>query len=75
MVERLEKVVAQALKYVDGDNYLLAVLVSKRAEELSQNGIGTSFLSKEFIRSKSLTRNTDIALYELAERKVAFTIS
>ena len=73
MSERLEQIVAKALKQVDGDTYLLAVVISKRAEQLSDGAV--SFLSKEFIHSKSLTKHTDIALYELAENKLDFQIS
>ncbi len=73
MVQRLEEIVAKALKQVDGDTYLLAVIVAKRAERLSDGA--ESFLTKEFIQMKSLVKKTDIALYELAENKLDFKIS
>jgi len=61
---RTEKITAQALQYVNDDRYKLALLVAKRAEQLSN---GAEPLIKV---DKSTNKFTDIALLEIAEGKV-----
>jgi len=62
---RTEKITAQALQYVNDDRYKLALLVAKRAEQLSN---GAEPLIKV---DKSTNKFTDIALLEIAEGKVS----
>lgn len=62
---RIEQVVAKALKKVKDDRYKLALVVAKRAEELA-NG------SEPLVNlDKNKYKFTDIALYEIAEDKIA----
>ncbi len=72
MVERLEQVLSRALKNVDGDTYLLSIIVAKRSEQLS-NG-EESLLSEYFLKVHQLKKPADIALYELAEDKLEYKI-
>lgn len=62
---RTEKITAKALQFVDDDRYKLALLVAKRAEQLSN---GAEPLVKV---DKSHSKFTDIALLEVAEGKVS----
>jgi len=62
---RTEKITAKALQFVGDDRYKLALLVSKRAEQLA-NG-AEPLVKKEDANSKF----TDIALLEIAEGKVS----
>lgn len=62
---RTEKITAKALEFVNDDRYKLALLVSKRAEQLSN---GAEPLVKV---DKSNNKFTDIALLEVAEGKVS----
>jgi len=59
---RLEQIVSKALKQVDNDNYLLSLMVSQRANELSNGSEPLIDMKK----NKNL-KNTDIALIEIAE--------
>jgi len=70
-MDRLEKILSIALENIDGDTYLLAILVSKRAEQLSN---GAEPLIPEIIKEKKLVKPADIALYELAENKLDYKI-
>ncbi|HIC09777.1 MAG TPA: DNA-directed RNA polymerase subunit omega [Campylobacterales bacterium] len=72
MAQRLEKAIAKALKVVDGDTYLLSIIVAKRSEEIT-NGAEPK-LSEQFLKSHNITKSADIALYELAENKLDFKI-
>lgn len=63
-IMRTEKITAKALKYVNDDRYLLALLVAKRAEQLAN---GAEPLVKV---DKAHQKYTDIALLEVAEGKV-----
>ena len=62
---RTEKITAEALKFVGDDRYKLALLVAKRAEQLSN---GAEPLVKT---DKANSKFTDIALLEVAEGKVS----
>jgi DNA-directed RNA polymerase subunit omega len=57
----LEKVINKALQYADDDSYILALMVSKRANELSE---GAEPLVKV---DKNKVKLTDIALMEIAD--------
>ena len=59
---RLEKVVSKALKQVNDDSYVLSLMVSKRANELSNGAEPMIELKKN-----SNLKNPDIALMEIAE--------
>lgn len=61
---RSEQITALALKAVNDDRYKLALLVAKRAEQLTN---GAEPLVKA---DKSKDEYTDIALREIAEGKV-----
>ncbi|MCI6988784.1 MAG: DNA-directed RNA polymerase subunit omega [Campylobacter sp.] len=64
---RIEQIAAKALKRVNGDRYKLALMVSKRAEELA--------LGKEILVDKQDIKGmkfADIAILEIAEGKVLF---
>ncbi|WP_297575355.1 DNA-directed RNA polymerase subunit omega [uncultured Campylobacter sp.] len=65
MERRIENIVAQALKRVDGDRYKLALMVAKRVETLS-NGEPNLV---EGIDTKKM-KFSDIALLEIAQGKV-----
>jgi len=58
---RLEKVISDALKNANDDNYVLSLMVSKRANELAE---GAEPLIKA---DKNKTKLTDIALMEIAQ--------
>ncbi len=58
---RLEKVIYNALKYANDDNYVLSLMVSKRANELAA---GAEPLIKA---DKNKIKLTDIALMEIAD--------
>jgi DNA-directed RNA polymerase subunit omega len=70
-MDRLEKVIAKALRVVDGDTYLLALLVAKRSEQLS-NGAKPLI---DGLEKRNIRKPADIALYELAEDKLDFKVS
>ncbi len=59
---RLEKVVSKALKQVNDDSYVLSLMVSKRANELS-NGAKP----KVELKKNHNLKYPDIALLEIAE--------
>ena len=59
---RLEQIVSKALKQVDNDNYVLSLMVSQRANELSNGSEPLIDMKK----NKNL-KYTDIALMEIAE--------
>jgi len=65
---RLEKIVAEALKRVDNDRYLLAKAIGKRANELS--GGAAPLVDMDVKKAKA----TDIALYEIAEGKLRVSL-
>ncbi len=62
---RIEKITAKALKHLNDDRYKLSLLVSKRAEQLSNGAEPLVEVSKD------TTKFTDIALLEIAEGKVS----
>jgi DNA-directed RNA polymerase subunit omega len=59
---RLEQIVSKALKQVDNDNYVLSLMVSQRANELSNGSVPLIDIKKN-----SNLKYTDIALMEIAE--------
>jgi len=59
---RLEQIVSKALKQVNNDNYILSLMVSQRANELSN---GSEPLID--IKKNSNLKYTDIALMEIAK--------
>ena len=63
-MQRIEQIVAKALKMLDDDKYLLSIIVAKRAEQLANGALP---LVKN---SSSKEKFTDIALREIAEGKV-----
>lgn len=63
-MQRTEEITAKALALVGQDRYKLVMLVSKRAEQLSN---GAEPLIKA---DKNKQKFTDIALLEIAEGKV-----
>ncbi|ATB68910.1 DNA-directed RNA polymerase subunit omega [Sulfurospirillum diekertiae] len=63
-MERTEEITARALLLVGQDRYKLVMMVSKRAEQLSN---GAEPLIKA---DKNKQKFTDIALLEIAEGKV-----
>jgi DNA-directed RNA polymerase omega subunit len=62
---RLEEVTAKALLNTANDRYVLATVVSKRAEELN-NG-AESMIDKRVAKK---LKAADIAIYEVAEGKI-----
>jgi DNA-directed RNA polymerase subunit omega len=66
---RLEQIIYKALKAVNGDNYLLAIVVAKRAEQLANGDMPLV----ELPRDRNL-KPSDIALFELAENKLEYKI-
>ncbi len=63
-MQRIEEITAKALEKIGQDRYKLAMLVSKRAEQLAN---GAEPLIKA---DKNKSKFTDIALMEIAEGKV-----
>ncbi|KAA6224714.1 MULTISPECIES: DNA-directed RNA polymerase subunit omega [unclassified Campylobacter] len=63
-MQRIEEVVAKALKKMNDDRYKLALVVAKRAEQLAQ---GAQPLI-EFDKTKM--KLADLALFEIAEGKI-----
>lgn len=61
---RTEQVIAEALKKVDSDRYLLSIMVAKRAEQLAN---GAQALVKASVNKEKFT---DIALREIASGKI-----
>ncbi|MDX1809047.1 MAG: DNA-directed RNA polymerase subunit omega [Sulfurospirillaceae bacterium] len=61
---RTEQVIAEALKKVDSDRYLLSIMVAKRAEQLAN---GAQPLVKASMNKEKFT---DIALREIADGKI-----
>lgn len=61
---RTEQIVAKALKKVNDDRYILALMVAKRAEALA-NG------ETKLIENCENMKFSDIALLEIAEGKIA----
>jgi len=66
---RLEQVISKALEVVNGDTYLLSIVVARRAEQLS-NGDEPLI---ELPKNENL-KPSDIALFELAENKLEYKI-
>lgn len=65
---RLEKLVAEALKHLDNDKYLLAKAVGKRAKEISGGGKPLVDMDVKVVKA------TDIALREIAEGKLKVSL-
>ena len=63
-MQRIEEITAKALALIGQDRYKLVMLVSKRADQLSN---GAEPLIKA---DKNKQKYTDIALMEIAEGKV-----
>lgn len=61
---RLEQITAKALKLLDGDRYKLALVVAKRADQLSSGH------EPLIVVDKNRVKLTDIAIMEVAEGKV-----
>jgi DNA-directed RNA polymerase subunit omega len=61
---RLEKVIAKAMEYMDGDRYKLSLAVAKRAEALAS---GAEPLVNV---DKNKTKFADIALMEIADGRI-----
>ncbi|MCK9161397.1 MAG: DNA-directed RNA polymerase subunit omega [Arcobacter butzleri] len=59
-MNRLEEIMAKALKKVDNDRYILAIAVGQRADELSR---GAKPLLEEGVKNM---KYTDIAINEIA---------
>lgn len=70
-MKRLEQTLSRALENLNGDNYLLAVIIGKRSEQLAN---GEENLIPEIVEQLQLTKPADIALHELAEDKLDFKI-
>jgi DNA-directed RNA polymerase subunit omega len=64
---RSEQVAAKALKAVDDDRYKLSILVSKRAEQLS-NG------AEPLVKNSKNLKFVDLALLEIAEGKIGIDL-
>lgn len=64
---RSEQITARALKMVDEDRYKLSILVSKRAEQLS-NG------AEPLVANEKNLKFVDLALLEIAEGKVGIEL-
>ncbi|MDR2341925.1 MAG: DNA-directed RNA polymerase subunit omega [Campylobacteraceae bacterium] len=60
---RSEQVTAKALATIGNDRYKLAVLVSKRAEQLAKG-------AEPLVETIKDMKPVDIALYEIAEGKI-----
>lgn len=61
---RTEKITAKALERLDGDRYKLALVVSKRADELASG-------AKPLIKvDTNKVKSADIAILEVAEGKI-----
>lgn len=58
---RLEKIISKALQNANDDSYVLSLMVSKRANELSEGA------EPKIKVDKNKTKLTDIALMEIAE--------
>ncbi len=64
---RNEQITAKALKMVNEDRYKLSILVSKRAEQLS-NG------AEPLVENTRNLKFVDLALLEIAEGKVSIEL-
>lgn len=62
---RLEKITAKALKHLDGDRYKLALVVAKRADQLSSGHEPLIEVDKNRVKL------VDIAIMEVAEGKIS----
>lgn len=60
---RSEQITAKALEQIGGDRYKLAILVAKRAEQLS-NG------AEPLVKNNQKLKLVDLALLEIAEGKI-----
>lgn len=56
---RLEQITSEALKYTNGDRYLLSIAVAKRVSQIQQG-------AKPLVATEKLEKPTDIALREIA---------
>ena len=61
---RLEKTIAKAMEYMDGDRYKLSLAVAKRSEALAAGA--EPLVSVD----KNRTKFADIALMEIADGKI-----
>ncbi len=64
---RLEKIIADALKNMNDDRYLLSIAVAKRIEQLSAGA------EPEIDIDKNRYKFADIALMEIAQNKLDFS--
>ncbi len=64
---RLEKIIADALKNMNDDRYLLSIAVGKRIEQLSAGA------EPEINIDKNRYKFADIALMEIAQNKLDFS--
>jgi DNA-directed RNA polymerase subunit omega len=67
---RLEQTIYKALKVVNGDTYLLSLVVAKRAEQISNGDQPLVEVPKDSLYYKP----SDIAIMELAEDKLDYKI-
>jgi DNA-directed RNA polymerase subunit K/omega len=72
-MERLEQIIAKALKNLNGDNYLLALIVAQRSEQLARGS--EPLLSQDYLNKHHIVKPVDIAIYEIAEDKLDFKLS
>jgi DNA-directed RNA polymerase subunit omega len=70
-MSRLEEVLSRALENVNGDLYLLSMIIAKRSEQISNGNTPLIEVTKELEELKPV----DLALYELAENKLEWKIS
>lgn len=64
---RSEQITAKALKNIGEDRYKLAILVSKRAEQLADG-------ANPLVKVKPNAKLVDVALLEIAEGKISFDV-
>ena len=72
-MERLEQIIAKALDNLNGDNYLLALVVAQRSEQLARGS--KPLLSKEYLKKYQIIKSVDIAIHEIAEDKLDYKVS
>ena len=67
------EITAKALKNLNGDNYLLALIVAQRSEQLARGS--EPLLSQDYLNKHHIVKPVDIAIYEIAEDKLDFKLS
>jgi DNA-directed RNA polymerase subunit K/omega len=72
-MERLEQIIAKALNNLKGDNYLLALIVAQRSEQLAKGS--EPLLSREYMKRHQIIKPVDIAIHEIAEDKLDYKVS